>query len=171
VAVDGVPVASTDQLIHKVSSRPPGSTVRLDLVRDGRPMPLTLKLGERPGRERLEGQQADPPERPVPSSAGSGADAIGVTVRPLDRELRQRYQVPSSIAGVLVSRVEPMSPAYDAEISRGAILLEINRRPVTSVGDYERLTGGARGGDVLAFYLYVPESGQRSLRTVRIDAP
>jgi serine protease Do len=171
VAVDGVPVTSTDQLIHKVSSRAPGTSIRLDLLRDGRPLPVTLKLGERPRRERLEGDPPASPERPVPSSAAPGAGAIGVTVRPLDSELRQRYQVPSSVSGVLVSRVEPMSPAFDAEISRGAVLLEINRRPVTSVGEYERLTGTAKAGDVLAFYLYLPESGQRSLRTVRIDAP
>ena len=63
-----------------------------------------------------------------------------------------------------------MSPAFDAEIERGTILLEINRRPVTSVTDYLRLTEGARAGDVLAFYLLVPDSG-RVLRAVRIDEP
>jgi serine protease Do len=171
VAVDGVPVAGTDQLIHKVSARAPGTIVRLDLLRDGRPVPMRLKLGERPVRERLDGQPAAAPERPVPSSSGTGAGAIGLVVRPLDREVRHRFQVPSAVSGVLVTRVEPMSPAFDAEIARGAILLEINRRPVSSVGEYERLTASARAGDVLAFYLYLPESGQRSLRTVRIDAP
>ena len=64
-----------------------------------------------------------------------------------------------------------MSPAFDAEIERGAVVLEINRRPVTSVADYHRLTEGARAGDVLAFYLYVPDSRGRALRAVRIDAP
>jgi serine protease Do len=171
VSVDGVPVASTDQLIHLVSSRAPGSSIRLDLLRDGRPTPVTVRLAERPGRERLDGQPTDSRERAVPSSAGSEGDPVGLTVRSLDRDLRQRYQVPPGVAGVLISRVEPMSPAYDAEIARGAVLLEINRRPVTSVDEYQRLTGRSRAGDVLAFYLYMPESGQRSLRTVRIDAP
>ena len=67
-------------------------------------------------------------------------------------------------------RVEPMSPAFDAEIERGAVVLEINRRPVTSAADYNRLTAGARTGDVLAFYLYVPTRAA-TLRAVRIDAP
>jgi S1-C subfamily serine protease len=64
-----------------------------------------------------------------------------------------------------------MSPAFDAEIERGAVLLEINRRPVSSAAEYRRLTRAARPGDVLAFYLYIPELEQRSLRTVRIDTP
>jgi len=91
-------------------------------------------------------------------------------VRDLDADARQRYRLPRQLQGVVVWRVEPMSPAFDAEIERGAVVLEINRRPVTSAADYSRLTASARTGDVLAFYLYVPDSG-RTLRAVRIDAP
>jgi S1-C subfamily serine protease len=64
-----------------------------------------------------------------------------------------------------------MSPAFDAEIERGFVLLEVNRRPVLTVADYRRLTGTLHAGDVLAFYLYLPSDEQRSLRTIRIDAP
>jgi hypothetical protein len=42
---------------------------------------------------------------------------------------------------------------------------------VSSVSDYRALTRSVRAGDVLAVYLYLPDSYQRSLRTVRIDAP
>ncbi len=68
-----------------------------------------------------------------------------------------------------MSRVEPMSPAFDAEIERGQVLLEINRQPVRSVQDYQRLVGQARPGDVLAFYLYKPQSLRRTLQTIKID--
>jgi S1-C subfamily serine protease len=98
-----------------------------------------------------------------------GHQGIGLMVRDLDVEASKR--LPSGLRGVLVVRVEPMSPAHDAEIDRDAIVLEINRRPVTSVDDYRRLTMSARPGDVLAFYVYIPGLEQRSLRTVRIDAP
>ena len=49
------------------------------------------------------------------------------------------------------------------------MLLEINRQPVRSVQDYQRLVGHARPGDILAFYLYKPESLQRALHTIKID--
>jgi S1-C subfamily serine protease len=62
-----------------------------------------------------------------------------------------------------------MSPAFDAEIERGHVLLEINRQPVRSIEDYRRLTANARAGDILTLYLYRPELDQRTLQTVKID--
>ena len=62
-----------------------------------------------------------------------------------------------------------MSPAFDAEIERGHVLLEINRQPVRSIDDYRRLTAGARAGDVLTLYLYRPELDQRTLQTVKLE--
>jgi S1-C subfamily serine protease len=61
-----------------------------------------------------------------------------------------------------------MSPAFDAEIERGHILLEINRQPVRTVEDFRRLTANADSGDVLTLYLLKPESG-RALHTLKID--
>ena len=68
-----------------------------------------------------------------------------------------------------VSRVDPMSPAFDADLERGHVLLEINRHPVRSVEDYRRLTANAKVGDVLTLYIYMPESDQRQLHTIKIE--
>jgi len=165
LAVDGTPVATNDELIRTVAARVPGTTVRLNVLRDGQPWTATVKLAERPGKDETGPRR----ERSAPSPA-SAPQAIGLTVRDLDGDARQRYHLPRDLQGVLVSRVEPMSAAFDADIERGAVVLEINRRPVTSASDYRRLTAMARTGDVLAFYLYVPDSG-RAVRAVRIDTP
>ena len=166
VAVDGAAVGSNDELIRTVAARVPGTTVRLNVLRDGRPVLATVKLAERPGHDEV---RRPTPEPKAPGPART-AEAIGLTVRDLDGDARQRYRLPRGLQGVVVWRVEPMSPAFDAEIERGAVVLEINRRPVPSAAEYSRLTSGARSGDVLTFYVYVPESG-RTLRAVRIDAP
>jgi hypothetical protein len=50
-------------------------------------------------------------------------------------------------------------------------VLEINREPVTSAPDFWRLVENARAGDVLAFFLYVPDLEQRTLRTIRVEEP
>jgi len=71
--------------------------------------------------------------------------------------------------GVGISGVEPMIPAFDAEVERGHVLLEINRHPVRSVDDYRRLTANAKTGDILALYIYKPESDSRALHTVKIE--
>jgi S1-C subfamily serine protease len=68
-----------------------------------------------------------------------------------------------------VSRVDALSPAFDADIERGHVLLEINRQPVRSIEDYRRLTAHARPGEVLALYLFKPEITRRELHTVKIE--
>jgi serine protease Do len=164
VAVDGVPVGSNDELIRRVSARPPGGLVRLGVIRDTRTIDVQVRLGERPPRETA---GAAPP-RPEPASLPG---TLGLGVKDLDREFRERFKVPASVHGVVVTKVEPMSPAFDADIERGVVVLEVNRRGVGSVEEFERATRGARPGDVLAFYLYSPELDQRTLRAVRIDIP
>jgi len=70
---------------------------------------------------------------------------------------------------VLITRVEPLSAAFDGGISRGAILLEINRRRVDSVDEYRRLARAAKPGDILTLFLYSPDLDQRQLKTVRVE--
>ena len=165
VAVDGEAIDSNDGLIRMIASREPGSTATLDVVRDGRAMRVPVKLAERPQRDQ---PAADSGTRPVPSS--DRGSPIGLSVRDLDAESAARYRLPDDLRGVIVSRVEPMGPAFDAQIERGHVLLEINRQPVHSVEEFRRLTAGARAGDVLTMYLFKPELGQRTLETVKLDA-
>jgi S1-C subfamily serine protease len=70
---------------------------------------------------------------------------------------------------VLVTRVEPLSAAFDGGISRGAILLEINRQAVDSAEAYNRISNAVRSGDVLTLLVYSPEIAQRQLKTVRVE--
>jgi serine protease Do len=164
VGVDGRPIPGNEALIQTIAAREPGSVATLQVLRDRRSMSVTLKLVERPVRDRrLAG--ADP--GPVPSRE-TGAP-LGLGVRDLDAEAVARYRLPDGLRGALVARVEPMSPAFDAAIERGHVVLEINRQRVESAEDYRRLTADARAGDVLTMYVYKPELDQRTLETIKID--
>jgi serine protease Do len=164
VAVEGQPIVGNDALIQMIAAREPGSVVTLQVLRDGRSMNVTLKLAERPARDRRELQ---PDTRPLPSS--EQGSLLGLAVRELDEEAIARYRLPDGTRGVIVSRVEPMSPGFDADIERGHIVLEINRQRVQTIDDYRRLTDAARPGDILTMYVYKPELNQRTLETVKID--
>jgi serine protease Do len=166
VAVDGKAVSASDELIQIISSRKPGATASLQVMRDDRPITISVKLAERPPRE---GVPASVEHGRPPRPSGSIGQALGLSVRDLDREFIARARLPEGVRGIVVSRVEPMSPAFDAEIERGHVLLEINRRAIRSVDDYHREVAAARSGDVLAFYVYKPELKQRTLQTVRIE--
>jgi serine protease Do len=162
VAVDGRAVAGNDELIKLIATRKPGTTATLQVVRDGRSMNVPVKLAERPLRDqRQERRTAEQP------SSQRGL-SIGLSVREIDSEFSTRANLPPGVEGVIVSRVEPMSPAFDAEIERGHVLLEINRQPVRTIEDFRRLTSRVGAGDVLTLYLFKPESG-RALHTVKID--
>ena len=164
VAVDGKPIDGDDTLIQMIAARSPGSVATVQVLRDGRTLNVTLKLAERPQRDRQENGDGG---RPQPTSRRG--PLLGLSVREVDAQSAARYRLPDGTRGVIVSRVEPMSPAFDADIERGHVLLEINRQPVQDIDDYRRLTGGARPGDVFTMYLYKPELNQRALETLTID--
>jgi serine protease Do len=167
--VDGKPMPNNDALIREIASRQPGTTATLSIVRDGRSLSVPVKLSERPlrGNRPQQDDASDEERQPRPSS--QPGSTLGLSVRELDREFIERFRLPEDLEGVVVSRVEPMSPAFDAEIERGHVVLEVNRHRVRSIEEYRRLTNAARPGDILAVYTYVPEIQQRQLRTVRID--
>jgi S1-C subfamily serine protease len=70
---------------------------------------------------------------------------------------------------VMITRVEPLSPAADAEIRRGTVLVELNRVPIRSAAEYRRVAGAAKPGDVVMLYLYDPAAKQRQLTTLRVE--
>lgn len=162
--VDGEPAGSNDALVTSLALRHPGTPVTLHLVRDGRPVVVSTRLAEHPVLRSSETGQP---------TAGARLDvrgpALGLFVRELDREFRMRYRVPDDAQGVVVSKVEPLSPASDADIARGHVVLEINRHPTATVDDFRREASAARPGDVLTFFLFNPDRQQRELRTLRVE--
>ena len=162
VAVDGKPVSGNDELIQMIASREPGTMAVLQVIRDGRSLNVQVKLAERPQRERRTGIVEDSPE-----PSGGRPMGLGMSVREIDQEFTDRFG--ERMEGVIVSRVEPMGPAFDADIERGHVLLEINRKPVRSYEDYRRLTSAARPGDILTLYVLKPEAARRELHTVKVE--
>ncbi|MGE0461237.1 MAG: trypsin-like peptidase domain-containing protein [Vicinamibacterales bacterium] len=165
-AVDQEPVRTNSTLIRAIAERKPGATARLEFLRDGRPMEVAVKLAERPGR-------VAPSTAPTSPAGSRLADAepieLGLTLIEIDESNAHRFDVPSGMTGLLVQRVEPLSPAGEAGILRGQVLLEINRRGVKSVAAYRRLVQASRPGDVLAVFLYDPDLDQRIIHTVRTE--
>ena len=168
VQLDGRDIVTNEELIRDVSGRQPGTVVRLDIVREGRRSTVPVKLVERPLRVdegRREGlgerrRQPPPPSTEVP---------LGLTVRELDRGIVGRLDIPDSVDGVIVSRVDPGGEAFAAQVRRGFVIIEINRRPVRSVADFERIVSAARPGDVLTLFYYDPSQGQRAVVAITVD--
>src|SRR5262245_2589505 len=163
---DSVEVANEDELIREISARAPGSQAKMRVTRDGRDQTITVKLAERPPRER-----AAQPRQTAPSgnTRPELTPVLGLTVRDLDANAFNRLDLPAQTRGVLITRVEPLSAAFDAELQRDTVLIEINRKPVRSADEFRRIASASHPGDVVALYVYVPELDQRKLVTVRVE--
>ncbi len=161
-SIEGRRVDTATALIRDIASRAPGTRVSLGVARDGRTQDVAVNLSERPLRE---GPAPGPAGRPA---QGSGA-GVGLSVQDLSAPSVSHLRLPSDVAGVMVTRVTPLSPADDAELERGDIIMEVNRIPVKTAGQYRQITAGVRPGDALAFCLYDPRTGQRIIRTLRIE--
>ena len=166
VSLDDRVMVSDDQVIQSITTRSPGTTSRLGILRDGRQAVVAVKLAERP-RSTLAGN-LDPPD------AGDAAPAkpqslLGLVVRDLDATAFNSLDLPADTRGVLVTRVEPMSASFDADLRRNTVILQINRQTVLTAADYRRVAESARPGDVLALYIYLPDVRQRKLVTLRVE--
>ena len=169
VEVEGRPVTSNQALIQDISARQPGTVAHLEVLREGRRQSMMIKLAERPGREDGNGASAEPDDasRP-PARTGDAQPALGVTVRELDRAFLGRLEIPESVQGVFVARVDLTGAARQA-LRRGFVILEVNRKPTPTVAEYQKIVDASKPGDILAFYCYDPTVAQRSLVTVVVD--
>jgi serine protease Do len=168
--VEGRDVATNEELIRNISARQPGTVARLGVVRDSRHLTLPVKLAERPGRGGdSEGQDSTEGHTASRSAEAPPELPLGLAVRDLDRGLAGRLAIPDSIEGVIVSRVDPTGTGFSAAIRRGVVIMEINRKAVRSVAEYQRVMAGSHAGDVLALYCFDPALAQRLLVTVTVE--
>jgi serine protease Do len=169
IEVEGRQVMNNEEVIRDISSRQPGSIARLEVVRDGRAQTVQVKLVERPLRDRTPDGLEDLGPRPRHRQPEPNETPLGLVVRELDRSLVGRLEIPGTINGVVISRVDPTGAGFQALLRRGLVIMEINKRPIATVADYQRIVTAARPGDILVFYVYDPTLTQRSLVAVTVE--
>jgi len=133
VAVNGEPVKNGDDLRFKIADILPGKKVDLTIVRDGKEMKVTAIADE------LE------PEAEKGQIASTDKD-IGVSVVALTPTSSRRYGLRTS-EGLLITEVRPGSEAARENLAAGMIIVEVNRKRVTAVRDFEDILKKTAGGD------------------------
>jgi serine protease Do len=124
LALNGKKVESYDTFRNAVALLAPGTKVRLDILRDGKPLELSVRLGERPGATEA---KAEPAEEP--------AQTLGLEVEDLTRDLADRFQYRLG-EGVIVTAVTPGSPAAEEGIRPGDLILSVNGRNIASTDEF-----------------------------------
>jgi serine protease Do len=144
VGINGQQVEDANGLTIQVIQMAPGSVAHLDVVRNGNPTKVDVTLGTRPNEDK-EGRDFNSPN--PGGGAASGLD--GVNVEDLTAEIAQQIGVPPSTKGVVVDNVDQDSPASEAGLQRGDVIVQVNRQPVTNEKDYDRLVRQAKGSSIL----------------------
>jgi len=128
----GREVEHTNALRHMVAETKVGDTVKVEVMRDKKPEPLTVRIAEQPADM---GRNGDTGEAGV-----RGGNALaGVEVRGLTPDAARG--LPAGQGGVVVSKVDPDSTAAEAGVRAGDVIVEINRERVRDVGGFKRLVG------------------------------
>jgi len=126
VELDGTPVDSAQEHSRKVAGRGPGESIDLRISRDGKKQTVEVRIGEMPdsGISRQGNLEKDLPD-----------ERWGLTVQPLTPDLARRLGLKENEAGVVVTGVEPDSPAGKAGLTPGDLIQEINRKPIKTRED------------------------------------
>ena len=144
--VDGKKVSKGSELVADIAARKPGSKVDLGFLRNGKSQDTTVTIADRAKlfAARLgEDQENDDSNTPKQSK-------FGLTVRRVTPEVADRLDIPSG-KGVIVQDVKPGSFAEDINLSRGDIILEVNKQPVNSEDDFARLESNLKSGQDVVF--------------------
>jgi serine protease Do len=169
LSVEGHEVWTNEELIRDVSARQPGTTVRLDVVRDNHRLLTPVRLTERPPREGDDDSSSGIGTRGAVPVVVPNEPPLGLTVRDLDSGFARRLEIPDSVHGVVVAKIDPAGASFVPAIRRGYIVMEVNRQPVRSASDFERILAAARPGDTLTFFGYDPAQAQRTFVTATVD--
>ncbi len=131
IKFDGRSVEDSKHLHRIVAETTPGAEVIVEIIRDGGKEKLAVEIGQRPdaGEDRKE-EQVD--KHPI---------LLGVGLENLSDYYRERLDLPSDIKGVVVTNVEGSSPAGEAGLKSGDVIVEVNRRKVENIESLEKILG------------------------------
>jgi serine protease Do len=139
MAIDGQPISDFQELRLRVSESAPGQAVKLQIVRNGEKREITATLGELPKEAAAVGSS---PER--------GESALeGLQIETLTPEVARQFDLRPGIRGVVVTEVDPGTASAEAGLTRGDVIQEVNRKPVTNVGEFRAAIRAAGNEPVL----------------------
>ena len=135
--IDGGLVDSPNKLSRLVAALPPGSTVNVEVVRDGRRIKLDVALSER--RDNV-----------VTASLPQSRSEVklGLDVQDLSAALADKFKL-SETKGVLISKVEPGSLAQAEGLREGDLIKEVNRVEIGTVTEFGAAVSKVRRGETI----------------------
>lgn len=136
IEFDGKVIKESNDLPIIVASTPVNKKVRLKVLRDKKEVTLSVTVGELKEDEK------------VASTQEKGK--LGLTVQKVTPQIAESLGLDRP-EGVIITMVEPGSPADEARMHRGDVILEIDRKPVRNLADYRKAIGKTKEGKGILF--------------------
>ncbi len=133
--LNGQQIGDSGQCTAMITNLNPGAEVTVDILRDGQPLTIKATLGERP---------SDLGVRTGGPGKIQEGTLRGIMVQDLTPQIREQLGLLPKMTGVVISDIDPNSPAAQQGLQPGDVIEGINRQPVRSVADFNRLAAQAK---------------------------
>jgi len=125
-SVDDKAIKNVNELVKEIQKKKVGQKVKLSTVRDGKPNTIEVTTSAMP--DKLEATKEKEIE-----------EKLGAQIQELTPQLAARYRISSEIKrGVVVIGLEDGSPADELGLQEGDVILEINRKKIETIKDFEK---------------------------------
>ncbi len=154
IEIDGQKINRANQVQTMIAKKSPGDKISVGLIREGKDKKIEVTLGEKEAEEIR-----------VVSSEHSEFQDLGISVQPLTKEFAEGVGYEGD-GGVVISQVKRHSPAFEAGIIEGDIVLKVNSESTKSVKDFKAKVSDAKGGSVVLFFIW--REGHTSFAAVKV---
>jgi len=148
VELNGAPIKEVPELQRRVAAVAPGQPVRLKVIRERKPVALSVTVTEMPAEE------------PVLAGAPD-EESWGLGVEPLSGEAAAQLGL-TIAGGLLVTDVVTGGPADRAGLRRGDVIVEVGKKPVADPAALFRMLAQLKPGDRVLVFVQRPSSGGRA---------
>jgi len=156
ISVDGKPVKNGDELVADIANRKPHTKVALGFIRNSKKQETTVTVAD---RAKLFAARLGEEEEGN-GEAGPKESKLGLSVRSITPEMADRLEATAG-KGVIVQDVKPGSFAEDTGLTRGDVILEINKEPVNSEEDFNRVQSTLKSGQDVVFLVRQRGAGRQ----------
>ena len=157
IEVNGEKVKDSNDLKLKISNIEPGKKVDVKAIRDGKEQTFTVTV-----------EELDPAETKV--EAKSSDKDLGFTVRELTPTLARRYGLETQ-EGLIITQVKNYSEADRKGLEAGDIILEVNRKKVSTVEEMEKIMSKFESGQAIILLVRREQDGDSIDRIVTLRVP
>ena len=148
--VDGRAIKDGDDLVNEITSRRPGSPIRLGYLRDGKQADATVTIGD---LEKVFADQGGQQAELRPDDKGDAGEAkLGLVVRELSPSTAAKLQHP----GVIIQSVRSGSFADLQGLEPGLVIIRIDKQPTATKDQYDAVIGKLKTGDDVVFEVVDP---------------